>query len=141
MAGILTGLPSFRVRLVVFDTNVVDLTDQADDPVEVLLRVQLGGGTDIGQAVRYCSQLVEHPERTALVLGTDFCEGAPPGELVRAVRGLAESRVTLLGLAALDGQANPFYDRGIAQRLADCGMRIAALTPSQLASWLVEVTS
>ena len=141
MAGILTGLPSFRVRLVVFDTNVVDLTDQADDPVEVLLRVQLGGGTDIGQAVRYCGQLVDHPERTVLVLVTDFCEGAPPGDLVRAVRGLAESRVTLLGLAALDGQANPFYDRGIAQRLADCGMRIAALTPSQLASWLVEVSS
>ena len=141
MAGILAGLPAFRVRLVVFDTNVVDLSDQVDDPVEVLLRVQLGGGTDIAKAVRYCSQLVENPERTVLVLVTDFCEGAPPGELVRAVRGLAESRVTLLGLAALDGEANPFYDRQIAQRLADCGMEIAALTPGQLASWLVAVTA
>ena len=141
MAGILTSLPSFRVRLVVFDTNVVDLSDRVDDPVEVLMQVQLGGGTDIGQAVRYCSQLVEHPERTVVVLVTDFCEGAPPSELVRAVRGLAESRVTLLGLAALDGEAHPFYDRAMAARLADCGMRIAALTPSQLASWLVEVTS
>ena len=141
MAGILTGLPAFRVRLVVFDTNVVDLTSEADDPVEVLMRVQLGGGTDIAQAVRYCSQLVEHPERTVLVLVTDFCEGAPPGELVRAVRGLAEARVTLLGLAALDGEANPFYDRAMAQRLVDCGMKVAALTPAQLATWLVEVTA
>lgn len=141
MAGILAGLPAFRVRLVVFDTSVVDLSEHVDDPVEVLLKVQLGGGTDIAKAVRYCSQLVENPDRTVLVLVTDFCEGAPPGELVRAVRGLAEARVTLLGLAALDGEANPFYDKHIAQRLADCGMEIAALTPGQLASWLVEVTA
>ena len=57
------------------------------------------------------------------------------------VSQLAEARVTLLGLAALDGEAHPFYDRAMAQRLADRGMEIAALTPSQLASWLVEVTS
>ncbi|WP_418605333.1 VWA domain-containing protein [Georgenia sp. SUBG003] len=141
MAGILSGLPAFRVRLVAFDTADVDLTDHVEDPVEVLMRVQLGGGTDIGRAVRYCTQLVENPQRTVLVLVTDFCEGASPGELVRAVRGLAESRVTLIGLAALDGEAHPHYDRDVARRLADCGMSIAALTPGRLAEWLVAVTS
>lgn len=141
MAGILAGLPAFRVRLVVFDTQVVDLSSQVDDPVEVLLQVQLGGGTDIAQAVRYCAQLVEIPERTVLVLVTDFEEGGPVSDLVRAVRGLAEARVRLLGLAALDGTAAPFYDRHVAEILADCGMEIAALTPGQLAEWLVRVTS
>jgi len=141
MAGILHGLPTFRVRLVVFDTSVVDLTDEVDDPVEVLMRVQLGGGTDIARAVRYCSHLVENPDRTVLVLITDFCEGGPPGDLVRVVAQLAEARVRLLGLAALDGEAHPFYDKAMAQRLADRGMEIAALTPSQLATWLVAVTS
>jgi len=141
MASILHGLPTFRVRLVVFDTSVVDLTDEVGDPVEVLMRVQLGGGTDIARAVRYCSQLVENPDRTVLVLITDFCEGGPPGDLVRAVAQLAEARVRLLGLAALDGEAHPFYDKAMAQRLADRGMEIAALTPSQLATWLVAVTS
>ena len=141
MAGILAALPAFRVRIVVFDTSVVDLSGHADDPVETLMRVQLGGGTDIAQAVRYCGQLVENPQRTVLVLVTDFCEGAPPGELVRAVRQLAEARVRLLGLAALDGQAHPVYDRQMAERLAACGMEIAALTPQQLAHWLVKVVS
>lgn len=141
MAGILAGLPAFRVKIVVFDTSVVDLSDHADDPVETLMRVQLGGGTDIAQAVRYCSQLVENPHRTVLVLISDFCEGAPPGELVRAVRKLAEARVKLLGLAALDGQADPVYDRQMAERLAACGMEIAALTPQRLAHWLVKVVS
>jgi len=141
MAGILSGLPTFRVRLVVFDTNVVDLTSEADDPVEVLMQVQLGGGTDIARALRYCAQLVENPQRTVLVLVTDFCEGGSPADLVQVVAGLAESRVRLLGLAALDGDAYPHYDRAMAQRLADRGMEIAALTPGQLAAWLVEVTS
>lgn len=141
MAGILAGLPAFRVKIVVFDTNVVDLSGEVSDPVEMLMRVQLGGGTNIGQAVRYCAQLVENPHRTVLVLVTDFCEGAPPGELVRVIRQLAEARVKLLGLAALDGEAHPAYDRQMAQRLAACGMEIAALTPQRLAHWLLKVIS
>ncbi len=141
MAGILAGLPAFRVKIVVVDTSIVDLTEHADDPVEILMSVQLGGGTDIAQAVRYCTQLVENPHRTVFVLVTDFCEGAPPGELVRAVKALAEARVKLLGLAALDGQAQPVYDRAMADRLAACGMEIAALTPQRLAHWLVKVVS
>lgn len=141
MAGILAGLPAFRVKLVVFDTSIVDLSDHVDDPVETLMRVQLGGGTHIAQAVRYCGQLIENPQRTVLVLITDFCEGAPPGELVGAVKALAEARVKLLGLAALDGAANPVYDRQMAERLAACGMEIAALTPQRLAHWLVKVIS
>lgn len=141
MASILTGLPAFRVRLVVFDTSVVDLSDRVADPVEVLLSVQLGGGTHIAQAVRYCAGLVENPHRTILVLVTDFCEGVPPSALYGAVRELAEARVRMIGLAALDGQAQPFYDRRIAGALADLGMEIAALTPGQLAQWLVEVTA
>lgn len=141
MAGILSALPVFRVRIVVFDTAVVDLSDHVDDPVETLMKVQLGGGTDIAQAVRYCAQLIENPHRTVLALITDFCEGGSPGELVRAVRKLAEARVKLLGLASLDGDSNAVYDRQMAERLAACGVEIAALTPQQLAQWLARVTS
>lgn len=141
MAAILAALPAFRVKLVVFDTSVVDLSEHADDPVEVLMQVQLGGGTDIGKAVRYCTQLVENPHRTVFVLVSDFCEGGSPSELLRAVSKLAEARVRLLGLAALDGEANPFYDRQMAERLASNGMEIAALTPQRLAQWLAKVVS
>jgi Mg-chelatase subunit ChlD len=141
MAGILAGLPVFRVKIVVFDTSIVDLSEYADDPVEMLMRVQLGGGTDIAQAIRYCAQLVENPHRTVLVLVSDFCEGGQPGELLRVVKSLAGARVRLLGLASLDDQAQPHYDRRMAEQLAESGMEIAALTPQRLAQWLVEVIS
>ncbi len=141
MAGILSSLPAFRVRLVVFDTEVVDLSSIADDPVETLMSVNLGGGTDIASAVRYCADLVENPARTVLVLVTDFQEGGSRRELIRQVTRLAEARVRLLGLAALDKDARPSYDREMAARLAACGMEIAALTPDKLAAWLTEVVS
>src|SRR5262249_29482326 len=139
MAGILAGLPTVRVRLVVFDTSVVDLSDHVSDPVEVLMSVQLGGGTNIGQAVRYCEQLVSQPGRTVLVLVTDFCEGADPRVLIASCKRLREAGVRLLGLAALDAQANAWYDEQLAGRLAADGMEIAALTPGQLAHWLAGV--
>jgi Mg-chelatase subunit ChlD len=139
VAGILSSLPTVNVRLVVFDTNVVDLTHMASDPVQVLLTVQLGGGTDIGRAMQYCESLVKIPHRTVVALISDFEEGALPGPLLASVRRLAEARVKVLGLAALDEEARPAYDRTMAQRLANRGMEVAALTPTHFAEWLAEV--
>jgi Mg-chelatase subunit ChlD len=141
MAGILSGIPSIDVRLVVFDTAVVDLSQHVDDPIEVLMNVQLGGGTDIAKAVRYCEQLVVVPQRTVLVLVTDFCEGGSLADLVASCKRLAGARVKLLGLASLDMEAAPMYDKVMAGRLASVGMEIAALTPNRLAEWLVKVIS
>lgn len=139
VAGILSSLPAVTVRLVVFDTSVVDLSHMAADPVQVLLTVQLGGGTDIGRAMEYCESLVRTPHRTVVALISDFEEGALPGPLLACVKRLAEARVKVLGLAALDEAAHPVYDRNMAQRLAARGMEVAALTPTHFAEWLAEV--
>jgi Mg-chelatase subunit ChlD len=141
MAGIFAGLPSLRVKLVVFDTSVVDLTAHADDPVEVLMSVQLGGGTDIAGALGYCEKLVEQPRRTVFVLVSDFIEGGSASNMLATVKRLKESGVTLLGLAALDANAIPVHDPQMAQRLVECGMEVAALTPKQLAGWMARITS
>jgi Mg-chelatase subunit ChlD len=141
MAGILSNLPLIDVKLVVFDTSIVDLSDRIDDPVETLLSVQLGGGTNIGQAMRYCEQLMEDPHRTIVVLISDFCEGAGPGPLLLSCRRFREAGARLLGLAALDENANPSYDVHMAERLAETGMDIAALTPKHFAEWLAKTIS
>jgi Mg-chelatase subunit ChlD len=141
MAGILSNLPLIDVKLVVFDTAIVDLSDRIDDPVETLLSVQLGGGTNIGQAMRYCEQLMDDPHRTIVVLISDFCEGASPGPLLLSCRRLREAGARLLGLAALDENANPSYDVHMAEMLAETGMDIAALTPKHFAEWLAKTIS
>lgn len=139
MASILAKLPAVETKLVVFDTAVVDLSDHVDDPTEILLAVQLGGGTDIGQALSYCEKLVTQPSRTVVALISDFCEGASPAVLVRTVRRLAEARVRLIGLGALDDAGIGSYDHAMAARLMDAGMQVAAMTPDRFAEWLAGV--
>jgi Mg-chelatase subunit ChlD len=138
MAGILSGLPLIDVKLVVFDTSVVDLSSHIDDPVELLMSVQLGGGTNIGQAMQYCEQLIEDPHRSIVVLISDFCEGASPRPLISSCQRLREGGVKLLGLAALDENANAGYDVEMAEMLAAVGMDIAALIPKHFAEWLAK---
>jgi Mg-chelatase subunit ChlD len=139
MAGILCGLPLLKVSLVLFDTEVVDLSGHAHDPVDVLMSVQLGGGTDIGKALGYTESLIENPRRTVVILVSDFCEGGSPAALIQTCRRILEGGVTLLGLASLDQAAKPAYDREMAGQLADAGMEIAALTPNRLAEWLARI--
>jgi Mg-chelatase subunit ChlD len=138
LVGIFQSLPMLRTRLIVFDTSVVDLTDQVGDPVELLLRVQLGGGTDIGQAVRFVDPFIARPKETMVVLITDFFEGADPKILMEQVARLAQHGVTLLGLAALDDRADPAYNKDLAKQLVKRGMHVAAMTPDHLAQWVAE---
>ncbi|WP_433337345.1 VWA domain-containing protein [Spirillospora sp. CA-294931] len=137
-AACLWGLPGLKTHLVAFDTSVVDLTADVTDPVELLMKVQLGGGTDIGMAVDYAAGLVENPRRTIVAVISDFYEGGDPHRLVRSVRRMAEQGTRVLALAALDEDANPDYDRAMAQRLADAGAHVGAMTPGQLAAFVAE---
>lgn len=136
LAAIFHSLPSIRVQLIAFDTSVVDLTEHVSDPVEVLLRTQLGGGTDIGQALGYVERRIARPRRSLVVLITDFYEGGSAGPLCQVTARLSEAGVILLGLAALDERAEPAYHRALARKLSRLGMRIAAMTPDQLADWV-----
>lgn len=137
-AACLWGLPSVTTHLCIFDTAVVDLTSQITDPVEVLMKVQLGGGTDIGKAVTYGASLVESPRRTLFVVISDFFEGGSPEVLVSQIRRLTEQGVTVLGLAALDHDAAPVYDRDLAQRLVNVGAHVGAMTPGELVAFIAE---
>ena len=141
MAGIFKSLPSLSVSLVAFDTDIIDLSDVANDPTEVLMSVQLGGGTDIHKALAYCETLVKSPHRTILVFVTDFMEGGSPMPMIAAIKRLREAGVKVLGLAALDQNAQPTYDHDTAQRCVDAGAEVAALTPQRLAEWLGRVLS
>lgn len=137
-AAIFHGIRMLRTHLVLFDTSVVDVTCDCSDPVETIMKVQLGGGTDIGQALAYAATLVDNPRRTIVVLITDFFEGAPRERLLRVTRQMVESGVTLLGLAALDARAEPNYDRDMAGQMVALGAHVAAMTPGELAEWVAQ---
>ena len=127
----LASLKSIDTRLVVFDTEVVDLTEDLDDPVDLLFSTQLGGGTDINRAVAYGQSLVRRPTDTVMVLISDLYEGGVARELQRRVRELVSSGVTVVVLLALSDSGTPAYDHELAARLSELGAPAFACTPDR----------
>ncbi len=127
--AVLASMPSLKTSLVVFDTAVVDLSDRLADPVDLVFATQLGGGTDINTAITYCAQLVSRPRDTILVLVSDLFEGGSRPDLLRRMRTLHRSGVTVLVLLALDDSGAPAYDHQIAGNLAELGIPAFACTP------------
>jgi Mg-chelatase subunit ChlD len=128
-ASVLASMRALRTSLVVFDTAVVDLTDQLADPVSVLFGTQLGGGTDINRALGYAQGLVTRPRDTVLVLISDLYEGGVRAEMLRRVASLVAAGVQVVVLLSLSDQGAPAYDHDNAAALAALGVPAFACTP------------
>jgi Mg-chelatase subunit ChlD len=122
-----------------FDTEVVDLSDQVGQPVDVLLSIQLGGGTDITKALMYSAELVRQPQRTIVVLITDFYEGRDERDLINQTRLMADSGIRMIGLGALGYDARPSYNKPTAQKLTKVGMDVLVCTPEKLAECMAQI--
>ncbi|GLZ80849.1 hypothetical protein Afil01_56560 [Actinorhabdospora filicis] len=136
VAAVLHGVPALSVHLTTFSTDVVDLTEHVSDPLSLLMEVSIGGGTDIGKGLRYVRDRIKVPSRTILAVVSDFEEGASVSRMLEEFRQLATGGTHVLGLAALDDKGEPVYNKAIAGRIADAGVPVAALSPSQLADWI-----
>lgn len=127
--AVMASMPAVKTHLVVFDTSVVDMTEQLDDPVELLFGVQLGGGTDINRAVGYCQTLIRDPRNTVMVLISDLYEGGVERNLLQRANDLVQSGVQVIALLALSNEGKPFYDKELAAKLAALGVPSFACTP------------
>ena len=129
--SVLASIPAVSTRMVVFDTAVVDLTDDLQDPVDLLFGVQLGGGTDIARALTYCQGVITRPQDTVMVLVTDLYEGGDSREMRKKFVSLVNSGVQLIVLPALNDDGAPSYDKGHAEFLASIGVPTFACTPDK----------
>ncbi|MFC8591528.1 VWA domain-containing protein [Streptomyces atroolivaceus] len=127
--AVLASMRTLATRFVVFDTAVVDLTDQLDDPVDVLFGTQLGGGTDINRALAYCQSRITRPADTVVVLISDLHEGGIREEMMRRAAAMKASGVQFVTLLALSDEGTPSYDRDHAAALGALGAPAFACTP------------
>lgn len=139
MAGIFAGLPVLKTSLIVFDTSVVDLSDYVSDPVETLMSVQLGGGTDISKALDYAITKITRPQKTIVVLVSDLYDGYDYRQMYSRVYDIVESGASMFVLPALDFEAAGSYDKNAAQKMANLGASVAAITPKELAKWIAKI--
>ena len=129
--AVMASIPAIQTKMVVFDTNVADLTEELSDPVELLFGVQLGGGTDINRALTYCQQIIQRPTDTVLVLITDLYEGGNPEEMRKRAKALTEAGVQVIVLLALNDDGAPGYDHQNATYMATLGIPVFACTPDK----------
>jgi Mg-chelatase subunit ChlD len=129
--AVLASMRSLATRLVVFDTSVVDLTDELADPVDVLFGTQLGGGTDINRALAYCQSRITRPADTVVVLVSDLYEGGVRDGMLKRVAAMKASGVQFVALLALSDEGAPAYDREHAAALAALGAPAFACTPDR----------
>jgi len=125
----MASIRALKTQIVAFDTSVVDLTSMIDDPVDVLFGVQIGGGTDIEQALRYCQGLVKNPSETIMILISDLIEGGDNDRFLRRAAEIKSSGVNLICLLALSDSGVPMYDHRNAATLAALDIPAFACTP------------
>jgi len=131
--SIFASLQALNTRVVAFDTEVVDLTEQCgSDPVDMIFGVQLGGGTDINKAVAYCEKFIEDPAQTILFLITDLFEGGNEAQMVRRLKEMVESGVRVICLLALSDSGVPMFDERVARKISEFGVPCFGCTPNKL---------
>jgi len=129
--AVMASIRAVKTKMVVFDTEVVDLTDDLQDPVDLLFGVRLGGGTDINRALAYCEGLIDRPAQTILVLITDLCEGGDAKQMLRRSASLVAAGVNVICLLALSDEGKPYYDSRMTAAYAGVGIPTFGCTPDQ----------
>lgn len=129
--AVLASIRSITTKMVVFDTAAVDLTKDLEDPVELLFAAQLGGGTDIHNALKYCEKLIARPAETVLVLISDLYEGGNAAQMLKKCAELKRSGVRMVVLLALSDEGAPSFDQHLAQKLSDLDIPSFACTPDR----------
>lgn len=133
IGSIFASMPALDTRVVAFDTEVVDLSEQcADDPVDMLFGIQLGGGTDINKSIAYCEPFITEPRKTMFILISDLYEGGNRSEMIRRLVDMHQAGVKTICLLALSDQGVPSYDDDVAKKLARYGIPCFGCSPEKL---------
>lgn len=132
MSCILASMSAIKTRVVAFDTNIVDLSEKCEDPIDLLFGFTLGGGTDIEKSIKYCSKYIENPKKTIFFLISDLEEGGNRAGLLRRLTQMKEDGVIVICLLAISDSGKPFYDANMAQRIANNGIPCFAAAPQML---------
>ena len=132
MSCILASMNAIKTKVVAFDTNIVDLSEKCEDPIDLLFGFTLGGGTDIEKSIKYCSKYIENPKKTIFFLISDLEEGGNRAGLLRRLTQMKEDGVIVICLLAISDDGKPFYDANMAGKIAAQGIPCFAAAPQML---------
>ena len=141
MASIFANLPYLSIKLIIFDISVVDLSEHIKEPIDILFKVQLGGGTNIAQALEYAKKITFAPDKTIVLLISDLFDSNDYKLMYKNANDIIDAGSKLIVLTALDYNANSIYDKEAARYFSKIGAKVGALTPSKLSKWISDIIS
>lgn len=141
MASIFANIPYLSIKLIIFDISVVDLSEHIKEPIDILFKVQLGGGTNIAQALEYAKKITFAPDKTIVLLISDLFDSNDYKLMYKNANDIIEAGSKLIVLTALDYNANSIYDKEAARYFSKIGAKVGALTPSKLSKWISDIIS
>lgn len=136
--AVLASIRAVHTSLVLFDTEIVDLTEKLADPVDVLFGATLGGGTDINRAIAYCQALITRPRDSVFVLISDLYEGGLKDKMLARIAQMKAAGIQVIVLLALSDEGAPAFDREIAAALATMEIPAFACTPDMFPDLLAQ---
>jgi VWA domain containing CoxE-like protein len=128
-SSILATIPAVKTSIILFDTEVVDMTDMINDPIEILLGVNMGGGTHINKALMYAKNKIQNPNDTIMFLISDLYEGPNDAYMVQTIQEIKESGVNFITLLSLNDEGIPSYDKIVASKIAEMDIPCFGCTP------------
>lgn len=132
LSCLLASISSIKTNVVAFDTNIVDLSDKCEDPVDLLFGFTLGGGTDINKSIEYCQRYIENPKKTLFFLISDLEEGGNRAAFLRRLENMKQDGVIVICLLAISDEGKPYYDANMAKKIANMNIPCFACNPQKL---------
>ncbi len=120
LASIFAGLPKVDVHLIAYDTRALDLTPWVHDPFEVLLRTQLGGGTDGTAALTIARPKIADPRNTVLVWISDYYESQEQA-VFDGLEAIHRSGVRVIPVGSVTSGGQQSVNPWFRQRFKDMG--------------------
>ena len=124
-----------------FNQNIKRYNPYNKEPIDILFKVQLGGGTDIFQALEYSKKITTMPDKTIVILISDLFDSNDYKLMYKSANDIIEAGSKLLILTALDYNANSIYDKEAARYFSKIGAKVGVLTPDKLSKWISDIIS
>lgn len=141
IGSVLASLNSIKTHLIFFNDEVMDLTDQYQDPTDLIFSIPIGGGTDIASAVQYCLQKVKQLSSAYMFLISDMDEYGSKSQLLRNISHILQNNGKILGIFGLDLEGKHVVNQDMAKQLVDIGLKCISCSPDRFPDILIEFIS
>jgi Mg-chelatase subunit ChlD len=134
ISSIFYNINHINIKIILFDTRIVDLSQIKQDPIEILLNVTLGGGTDISKALKYSQKLIKNKQYTEIIMITDLF--SEEKTMLKEFENIKSMVNKILILTGIEDDGKTYYNNNIAKKLEKLNISVKSYTVKQLVNYI-----